>query len=110
MKALGILLSGRGSNFAAIAENVASGKIRDARIAIVISNRPDAGGIETAKRLGLATLVLVSKNKEREEHDRAVAAALEHHLLGLQGLAHRRQEAQRPLRRGRLAQGLQLLP
>ena len=53
MKNLGILLSGRGSNFEAIAKNVAAGKIPDARIAVVISNKPDAGGIEIAKRMGL---------------------------------------------------------
>ena len=55
MKNLGILLSGRGSNFEAIAKNVASGKIPNARIAVVISNRADAGGIETARRLGLTS-------------------------------------------------------
>jgi phosphoribosylglycinamide formyltransferase 1 len=73
MKKLGILLSGRGSNFEAIAKNVASGKITNARIAIVISNRVDAGGIETAKRLGLETLVVPSKGKAREAHDREAA-------------------------------------
>lgn len=87
MKTLGILLSGRGSNFAAIAENVASQKIRNARIAVVISNRADATGIEIARRLGLETLVLVSKNKEREEHDREVAAALNRHKVDLVCLA-----------------------
>ena len=53
MKNLGILLSGRGSNFEAIAQNVAAGKIPDARIAVVISNKPDAGGLEVARRMGL---------------------------------------------------------
>lgn len=87
MKTLGILLSGRGSNFAAIAENVASQKIRDAHIAIVISNRPEAAGIETARRLGLETLILVSKSKEREQHDREVAAALQRYKVDLICLA-----------------------
>ena len=87
MKNLGILLSGRGSNFEAIARNVASGHIRDARIAVVISNRSDAGGIETAKRLGLKTLVLPSKGKQREEHDREVVAALQQHDVHLVCLA-----------------------
>jgi phosphoribosylglycinamide formyltransferase-1 len=87
MKILGVLLSGRGSNFAAIAENVLSQKIRNARIAIVISNRADAAGIETARRLGLETRVLVSKNKEREEHDREVAQALARHNVDLVCLA-----------------------
>jgi phosphoribosylglycinamide formyltransferase-1 len=87
VKQLGILLSGRGSNFEAIARNVASGKIADARIAIVISNRPDAGGIETAKRLGLETLVIPSKGKEREAHDREVVAALQQRKVDLVCLA-----------------------
>ena len=87
MKQLGILLSGRGSNFETIARNVASGKIADAHIAIVISNRLDAGGIETAKRLGLDTLVILSKGKEREAHDREVVAALQEHKVDLVCLA-----------------------
>ena len=87
MKNLGILLSGRGSNFEAIARNVTSGRIADTRIAIVISNRTDAGGIETAKRLGLETLVLRSKGKEREAHDHEVVAALEQHNVDLVCLA-----------------------
>ena len=87
MKNLGILLSGRGSNFEAIARNVASGAIPDARIAVVISNRTDAGGIETAKRLGLETLVIPSKGKQREDHDREVVAALQQHKVDLVCLA-----------------------
>jgi phosphoribosylglycinamide formyltransferase-1 len=87
MKNLGILLSGRGSNFKAIAKNVASGKIPDARIAVVISNKPDAGGIEVAKRMGLETLMIPSKGKQREEHDREVVAALQQHKADLVCLA-----------------------
>jgi len=87
MKHLGILLSGRGSNFEAIAKNVASGRIPNARIAIVISNRADAGGIETARRLGLTALVIPSKGKPREEHDREVVAALQAHKVDLVCLA-----------------------
>ncbi len=87
MKNLGILLSGRGSNFEAIARNVASGAIPDARIAVVISNRTDAGGIETAKRLGLETLVIPSKGKQREDHDREVVTALQQHKVDLVCLA-----------------------
>ena len=87
MKNLGILLSGRGSNFEAIAKNVASGKIPNARIAIVISNRPDAGGIETARRMGLTTLVLASKGKDREQHDREVVTSLKEHQVDLVCLA-----------------------
>ena len=87
MKNLGILLSGRGSNFETIANNVASGKIAGARIAVVISNRADAGGIGIARKLNLETLVIPSKGKAREEHDRDVAAALEQHQVDLVCLA-----------------------
>jgi phosphoribosylglycinamide formyltransferase-1 len=87
MKNLGILLSGRGSNFEVIAKNVASGKIPNARIAIVISNRADAGGIEVARKLGLETVVIPSKGKVREEHDREVVAALQQHSVDLICLA-----------------------
>lgn len=87
MKNIGILLSGRGSNFEAIAKNVASGRIQNALIAIVISNREDAGGIEIAKRLGLQTLVLPSKGKSREDHDREVVTALQEHKTDLVCLA-----------------------
>ncbi len=75
MKNLGILLSGRGSNFEAIADNVAAGRLA-AKIAVVISNRADAPGIESARRRGLNALVIPSKGKVREEHDREVVTAL----------------------------------
>jgi phosphoribosylglycinamide formyltransferase-1 len=87
MTNLGILLSGRGSNFEAIAKNVTAGRIPDARIAVVISNRPDAQGIETARHLGLSALVIQSKGKERAEHDREVVAALQKHQVDLVCLA-----------------------
>ncbi len=87
LKKLGILLSGRGSNFEAIARNVALGKIPNARITIVISNRADADGIEVAGRLKLETLVIPSKGKAREEHDREVVAALQQHKVDLVCLA-----------------------
>jgi phosphoribosylglycinamide formyltransferase-1 len=83
MHNLGILLSGRGSNFEAIARNVAAGKIPDARIAVVISNRADAGGLEIAKNLGLTSLVIPSKGKERKDHDREVFAALQEYKVDL---------------------------
>ena len=76
MKNLGILLSGRGSNFVAIADSIAARRIPNARIAVVISNRADAPGLETARQRGLNSLVISSKGKPREEHDREVAAAL----------------------------------
>ncbi|MGD1216467.1 MAG: phosphoribosylglycinamide formyltransferase [Terriglobales bacterium] len=76
MKNLGILLSGRGSNFVAIADSIAAGRIPNARIAVVISNRADAPGLEIARHRGLNALVISSKGKPREEHDREVVAAL----------------------------------
>jgi phosphoribosylglycinamide formyltransferase-1 len=76
MKRLGILLSGRGSNFIAIADNVAAGKL-PAEIAIVISNRADAPGIEAARKRELPSAVIESKGKSREAHDAEMIAALQ---------------------------------
>jgi phosphoribosylglycinamide formyltransferase 1 len=75
MKKLGILLSGRGSNFEAIARNVQTGRI-PAEIAVVISNKEDAQGLETARQMGLPTRYIPSKGKEREAFDREVVTAL----------------------------------
>jgi phosphoribosylglycinamide formyltransferase-1 len=75
MKRLGILLSGRGSNLEAIARNTASGRL-DAEIAVVISNRPEARGLERARELGLPAVCIPSKGMEREAFDRLVAAEL----------------------------------
>ncbi len=86
MKNLGILLSGRGSNFEAIADHVASGKL-DANVAVVISNKADAPGIESARRRGLNALVIRSKGKVREEHDREVVTALQENNVDLVCLA-----------------------
>jgi phosphoribosylglycinamide formyltransferase 1 len=87
MKNLGILLSGRGSNFVAIADSIDAGRIPGARIAIVISNRPDAPGIEIAQKRGLQALVIPSKGKDRAAHDREVVAALKQHEVDLLCLA-----------------------
>jgi len=87
MKNLGILISGRGSNFEAIAKNVAAGKISNARIAIVISNQPAAGGLEIAHRMGIETLVIPSKGKQRLDHDREVVTALQQHKVDMVCLA-----------------------
>ena len=83
---LGILLSGRGSNFMAIAENVACGKIR-AEIAVVISNRPNAPGLEEAKRRGLDARVIPSKGLERDQYDRMVVEVLKEKQVDLVCLA-----------------------
>jgi phosphoribosylglycinamide formyltransferase-1 len=87
MKNLGILLSGRGSNFVAIADSLDAGRIPDARIAIVISNRVDAPGIESARKRGLNALVIPSRGKDRDTHDREVVAALKQHAVDLICLA-----------------------
>ena len=86
-KNIGILLSGRGSNFVAIADNIDAGRIPGARIAVLISNRPDAPGIETARRRGLDARVIPSKGKQREEHDREVVAVLKEKRVELVCLA-----------------------
>jgi phosphoribosylglycinamide formyltransferase-1 len=87
MKSLGILLSGRGSNFVAVADSIDAGRIADARIAVVISNRADAPGIATARQRGLNALVIASKSNPREEHDREVVATLRQHNVDLVCLA-----------------------
>jgi len=76
VKRLGILLSGRGSNFEAIAENIQRGRL-NAEIAAVISNRPEARGIEIARERGLPAMVLPSQGVHREEYDRRVVAELQ---------------------------------
>ena len=86
MRNIGILLSGRGSNFVTIAHNIASGKL-DANIAVVISNRADAAGIESARQRGLKALVIESKGKERQQHDREIVAALKEAQVDLIVLA-----------------------
>ncbi len=87
MHSLGILLSGRGSNFVAITDSIDVGRIPDARIAVVISNKTDAPGIATARARGLTALVIPSKGRPREEHDREVVAALKQHGVELVCLA-----------------------
>jgi phosphoribosylglycinamide formyltransferase-1 len=86
LKNLGILLSGRGSNFLAIAQSAHHGRIR-ARVAVVISNRANAAGIEHARQLGLEALVIPSRGVSRETHDAEVVAALEKHSVDLVCLA-----------------------
>jgi phosphoribosylglycinamide formyltransferase-1 len=87
MRSIGILLSGRGSNFVAIADSIDAGRIPQARIAVVISNKPDAPGIATARARGLHTLVIPSKGRPREEHDREVVAGLKQNSVELVCLA-----------------------
>lgn len=76
MKKIGILISGRGSNMLALIRAVADGRIPGAEVAIVISNIPDAAGLERAREHGVEAVTLDHRGKTREEHDRAMAAAL----------------------------------
>lgn len=86
LKKLGILLSGRGSNFEAIADSILAGRL-PAEISIVISNRADAPGLESARRRGLNARLIPSKGRVREEHDREVIAALKEAKVDLVCLA-----------------------
>jgi phosphoribosylglycinamide formyltransferase 1 len=86
MKRLAILLSGRGSNFEAIAENVAKGSL-DASIGIVISNRPEARGLSLARERGIPALAIPSKGLDREVYDHTLIRTLQEHEVDLICLA-----------------------
>jgi phosphoribosylglycinamide formyltransferase-1 len=86
MKKLGILLSGRGSNFEAIARNVQAGRV-PAEIGVVISNKEEAPGLATARQMGLKAVCIPSKGKEREAFERELVAALREHEVDLVCLA-----------------------
>lgn len=87
VKSLGILLSGRGSNFIAIADSIAAGRIHNAQIAVVVSNKADAPGLVVARERGLTALAIPSQGRSREEHDREVVFALREHKVDLICLA-----------------------
>ena len=87
MKRLGILLSGRGSNFLAIVDAIKQRRLMGAEIAIVLSNVADAPGILAAKKLGLKTAVVESKGRSRVEHDAEVVARLHQHHVDVVCLA-----------------------
>src|SRR6202040_18912 len=86
-KRIGVLLSGRGSNFEALADSIASGRIPNAEIAILISNREGAPGLERAKSRSIATRAIPSKGLERETYDRQVVAVLNEYKADLVCLA-----------------------
>jgi phosphoribosylglycinamide formyltransferase-1 len=86
-KRIGVLLSGRGSNFEALAESIAAGRIPDAEISIVISNREGAEGMARAQSRGIPVRVIPSKGLERETYDRMVVAALDDARVNLVCLA-----------------------
>ena len=87
MHSLGILLSGRGSNFLAIADAIASGKIPNARIAVVISNLANAQGLAAARDRGLTAIAIEAKGRKRAEHDAEIIATLQAHNVDLVCLA-----------------------
>ena len=87
IKRIGVLLSGRGSNFEALADSVAAGRIPNAEIAVVISNREGAPGIEKAEQRKIPKRVIPSKGLEREAYDRQVVAVLQEHKVDLVCLA-----------------------
>ena len=84
---LGILLSGRGSNFLAIADGIANGQLPNASIAVVISNRSDAPGIEAARKAGFNAQVIEARGRRRAEHDAEIIACLQSHHVDLICLA-----------------------
>ena len=84
---LGIMLSGRGSNFLAIADGIAQGQIANAEIAVVISNRRDAPGIAASRSAGLVTEVIEPRGRPRAEHDAEIVASLQAHQVDLVCLA-----------------------
>jgi phosphoribosylglycinamide formyltransferase-1 len=86
MKNLGVLISGRGSNFEAIARNIAAGKL-DARIAVVISNRPQARGLDIARERGIPAVCIPSKGLDREVYDRMLIDELRRREVDLICLA-----------------------
>lgn len=87
MKRIAVLLSGRGSNFEAIADSVSAGRIPNAEISLVLSNRENAPGIEKARQRGLEAVVIPSKGRQREEYDREVVALLKEKNIDLVCLA-----------------------
>jgi phosphoribosylglycinamide formyltransferase 1 len=86
-KRIGVLLSGRGSNFEALAESVSAGRLRNAEIAVVISNQPDAVGLKRAEARGIPARMIPSKGLQREAYDRQVAAILQQYKVDLICLA-----------------------
>jgi len=87
LQRLGILLSGRGSNFMAIAEAIREGRLPGTEIAVVLSNLPDAAGLETARKLGLPAIAIPSAGRKRAEHDAEMIATLRAHRVDLVCLA-----------------------
>jgi phosphoribosylglycinamide formyltransferase-1 len=86
-KKLGILLSGRGSNFLAIADSIASGKLTGCEISVVISNKADAPGLEAARQRGLKAVAIEARGRKRAEHDEEIISCLREYGVDLVCLA-----------------------
>jgi phosphoribosylglycinamide formyltransferase-1 len=87
VKRLGILLSGRGSNFLAIAEAIRDHRLLGAEIAVVLSNRADAPGLDAARQLNIPAFAIPSAGRTRADHDAEVIARLHQHSVDLVCLA-----------------------
>jgi phosphoribosylglycinamide formyltransferase 1 len=87
VKRLGVLLSGRGSNFVAIADNISKGKLTGCEIVVVISNKADAAGLKAARERGLKAVAIEARGRKRAEHDAEILAALKEHGVELVILA-----------------------
>ena len=86
-KRIAILISGRGSNMVALADAISSGSIPNAEIAVVVSDKPNAGGLELARDSGLKTAVIERRGRSREEHELEIVAVLQAHQIDLVCLA-----------------------
>ena len=84
---IGILISGRGSNMAAIIEAVLSGRIPDCEVAVVISDKTEAQGLQKAQMRGIKTVIVEKKGRKRAEHDAEILAELKKHDVELVCLA-----------------------
>lgn len=87
MTRLGILLSGRGSNFLAIADAIEHGTLKDAEIAVVISNKADAAGISAAEKRGITTKIIEARGRRRADQDAEIVHCLREHGVQLVCLA-----------------------
>jgi len=84
---IGILISGRGSNMVALVDAVKSGEIPASQVSVVISDKPNAPGLEKAKQRNIDTLIIESRGRTREEHEAEIIAELKRRQVELVCLA-----------------------
>jgi phosphoribosylglycinamide formyltransferase-1 len=87
VRRVAILISGRGSNMTALADAAAEGRVPGARIVLVLSDKPQAAGLEAARERGVETAAVVRRGRTREEHEREIISALREHGVELVCLA-----------------------